>query len=85
MSEKRKPTITIIAQVLGKNQKKRIRIELYRRELWPRRTRRYANDFRFPYRVRVNRKWAKGSWTFTKVLEQLRKQAIRVIKGRSGT
>lgn len=67
MSEKRRPTLTIVARKLGKRP---MRVELYPGHLWPDKF--GVGEKR--YRVRVNRKWSEGDkvFTLTEVMRQLR-------------
>ncbi len=67
MSEKRRPTIKLIAQVKGK---KRLKVELYPGSLWPDK----FGSHETRYRVRVNGKWAQGAsvFTITVITKQLR-------------
>jgi hypothetical protein len=67
MSEKRKPTVTILASVKGKS----VKIELFPASLWPRK---FGMSDWSRFRVRMHGKWANGDYTFTmtEVLRQLR-------------
>lgn len=67
MSEKRRPTIKLIAEVQGKRP---LKIELYEGRLWPDKFGRYESK----YRVRVNGKWRNGDrvYTITEITKQLR-------------
>lgn len=75
MSEKRKPTLQLIAIVFGK----RYRVDLFQARLWPKKFRRRDEK---QYRCRVNGKWVHGSSTFTVsgVMRQLRALIVARIK-----
>ncbi len=77
MSEKRKPTVKLVAEIHGK----RMRIELFPGSLWPEKFR--CSD-QSKYRVRVNGKWQHGEATFTmsEIVRQLRKWMTYRIKKR---
>lgn len=76
MSEKRKPSAKIVAIVSGK----RIRVELYRASLWPRK---FSPTVWGRYRVRINGKWQHGDHTFTlsNVMAQMRSLLHKRMKG----
>jgi hypothetical protein len=72
MSEKRKPTLTIRAEFLGKvepRKKKRMVYELFPTTLWPKM---FSKQEELRYRIRVNGKWIDKSWTLTEFMKQLR-------------
>lgn len=76
MSEKRKPSVKIVAAVEGK--KRPLVIECYPASLWGHRG---DNTGRVKYRVRIRGKWAGGRvkefWTMTKIINDLRVWIVR--------
>jgi len=67
MSEKRRPTIKIVAQIKGK----RVRIELFHGYLWPKKFPYHSQ--RTKWRVRINGKWQTNeTYTMSEVMRQLR-------------
>jgi len=76
MSEKRKPSIKISAEYLGNEDNHRVKIELFKAELFPDL---FNHRQSGRYRVRINGKWARGGHTFTlsNVVSQLRQFLTR--------
>jgi hypothetical protein len=79
MSEKRKPAIKIVAEICGNKHRKtrRLRIELYHQNLWPKKWMFGWRGSR--YRVRAEGKWVQGNRVFTlsEVMRQLRMWIFR--------
>lgn len=78
MSEKRRPSVKIVAEIHGKP---RVRVELFQASLWPDKF--HRNDWG-KYRVRIDGRWVHGdkAWTISQVFAELRGLCVRGAKRR---